>query len=239
MEDEPVAKDPERCERLDLSTYTKQVLWGESGGHCQNPICGVYLFQPDAKINFAEMAHIIAATTGGPRDLPASVMSEKQRAHDSNLAVLCASCHTKVDKAPASYPESMMRQWKAKHQERLLQMFGTPEFTNRGHARDFVAPLLAQNRTIFNLYGPVRGDFSDERALQWRRHVRETVVPNNAAIDRALKQNRKLLLPKEQETADRFAVHRAEFEARHVLGDWSAGSQTFPSGMDALFEETV
>jgi hypothetical protein len=63
------------------------------------------------------------------------------------------------------------------------------------------------------------------------------VVPDNSAILRVLNQNRALLRPDEREAADLYGIHVADFEARQVLGEWSAASPTFPSGMDAIFED--
>ncbi|HEY3514607.1 MAG TPA: hypothetical protein VGL36_35835 [Kribbella sp.] len=231
-----MARDSKKCERLPLSTPTKRRLWSESGGYCQNPACGKFLFEGDADIDFAEMAHIVAATSGGPRDLKATELSEEMRAHHTNVAVLCANCHTVVDKDPDSHPISTMHEWKARHQQGLQLAFGTPEFESRRQARDFVEALLAQNRTVFNLYGPREDDFSEERAAQWQRHAVQTVVPNNAAIQRVLTQNRRLLRPDERGIADLFNIHVTAFEARHILGDRGAGSLTFPEGMDAIFE---
>ena len=231
-----MTKDPQKCERLTLTTPTRRRLWSESGGYCQNPACAEFLFEDDGGVDFAEMAHIVAATTGGPRDVSVIDLSDDERAHHSNIAVLCANCHTRVDKDPDNYGVAVMRQWKARHQDKLRQALGTPEFDNRGQARAYLDPLLAQNRAIFNTYGPREDEFSEARAAQWRRHALQTVVPNNAAIVRALRQNRRLLRPAERTVADLLTIHAEEFEARHVLGDWSAGSQTFPDGVDTIFE---
>jgi hypothetical protein len=235
-EDGSVAKDLQKCQRLPLSAYTKRRLWSESGGYCQRPACAEFLFSDVGDVDFAQMAHIVAATTGGPRDVPVIALSDEERAHHSNIAVLCANCHTIVDKAPDNFPVALMREWKARHQEKLREALGTPEFETRGQARDYVDALLAQNRTIFNIYGPREGDFSEGRAALWRRHAVQVVVPNNAAVLRAVKQNRGLLSAAEREVADLFAIHALEFEARQVLGEWAAGSQTFPEGMDTIFE---
>lgn len=229
-----MVENAEVCRRLPLSTETKRRLWSESGGYCQNPTCAEFLFAGETDVDFAELAHIVAATSGGQRDLEA--LRPDERAHHSNIAVLCANCHTVVDKDPDNYPIAVLRGWKARHQEKLKLALGTPEFENRPQARDFVEPLLARNRTVFALYGPRQDDFSEERAAQWRQHALRTVVPNNAAILRVLAQNRRLLHPEERTIADLFAVHVAAFEDRHVLADWSAGSLTFPAGMDTILE---
>lgn len=224
-----------RCGRVSLSIGTKRRLWSESAGYCQNPACAEYLFAADGEADFGEMAHIVAATTGGPRDVPTTEFSDRMRADHSNIALLCANCHTIVDKAPDNYPADMMIVWKARSQDKGLQVFGTPEYKTRSEARDYVEALLSENRTIFNRYGPLPDEFSEERAAQWRRHAVQTIVPNNAAIRRFLKLNRRLLSPDERAVADEFSMHSMEFEARHVLGEWGGMTQRFPVGMDSLF----
>jgi hypothetical protein len=96
--------------------------------------------------------------------------------------------------------------------------------------------MLDANRTIFDRYGPISGEFSEARARQWHRHVIATIVPNNAAIGRALKQNRMLLGPQERRVADIFEIHAMEFAARHLLNDWTAGSARFPESMGSILE---
>jgi hypothetical protein len=233
---ETSSKPRKTCERLPLTDATKRRLWGESGGYCVNPGCEAVLFDENAEVDFAEMAHIIAASSGGPRDVDVSQLSRKERAHHTNVIVLCANCHTKIDKAPDTYPIELLKQWKTRHEDALQRVFGTPEFSTREAGRAFVAPLLEENRAIFAQYGPIPGEFSEARAGQWRRHLVATIVPNNSAIGRVLKQNRSLLGPQERRIADLFAIHALEFAARHLLNDWTAGSTRFPEGMDTIFE---
>jgi hypothetical protein len=226
----------ETCVRLSLTEATKRRLWSESGGYCSNPQCAAVLFDEAAGVDFAEMAHIIAATSGGPRDADSVQFSERDRAHHSNVIVLCANCHKKIDKAPDAYPAELLRDWKKQHEETLQRVFGTPQFPTREAARAFVAPLLEGNRAIFDQYGPVPDQFSEARAAQWRRHVIATIVPNNAAVGRVLKHNRALLGPRERRVADIFDMHAREFAARHLLGDWTPGSTRFPEDMNTIFE---
>ena len=230
-------KDPDRCERLALSTETKRRLWAESGGYCQRPECPNYLFPDESEVDFAEMAHIVAATTGGARDVDKKEMSETDRAHHSNIAVLCANCHTVVDKDPDNHPIDMMRAWKARHQQALEQALGTPHFEDRASARAYVEPRLSDNRTVFLAYGPIKDDFSEDRAHQWRQLAVSRLVPNNAEIERALRVNRHLLTPDERAIADRFSLHQEQFAARHVLQDYSASATLYPEGMDDIFKD--
>lgn len=223
------------CERLNLSAGTKRRLWSESGGYCQSPTCGDYLFAEDAEVDFAQMAHIVGASQDGPRG--DSSLTPDQRAHHSNITVLCPKCHILIDRLPDKYPLSVLHEWKARHQAKLVQALGTPEFNNRLSARQFVEPMLAQNRAVFETYGPRDNDFDEDRASLWQKHARQTIVPNNQRIMRTLSQNRKLLTSNERDTADMFGLHVEEFVARHVLGEWSAGTQRFPATMASIFED--
>ncbi len=164
-------------------------------------------------------------------------MSEEDRANHANIAVLCANCHTKVDKDPSSYRIEMMREWKTRHQEKLKIMFGTPEFRSRVAARNHIEPMLEENDTIFRLYGPDHS-FSDDRAQRWRHHAVRKIVPNNAAISRGLSSNRSLLTASERKTADLFEIHQSEFAARHVLDDFSAGTLTYPVEMNDILKDS-
>ena len=119
------------CSRVALSNEDERRLWSESGGYCQNRACGRYLFADGSAVDFAEMAHIIPASTGGPRDVPAEEFPASERAQHDNIVVLCATCHTIVDKDPASYPARLMREWKEPHRDALERAFGTPTYSSR------------------------------------------------------------------------------------------------------------
>ncbi len=145
------------------------------------------------------MAHIIAATTGGARDVAKKDMSECDRASHSNIAVLCANCHTFVDKDPNSYPTELMHAWKARHQQALEQALSTPNFKDRSSARAYIESRLADNRAVFLTYGAVEDDFSEERAHQRSQLAVKRLVPNNAEVTRALRKNRHLFTPDDLE----------------------------------------
>jgi hypothetical protein len=225
------------CSRVALSSEDKRRLWSESGGYCQNPSCGRYLFAEGSDVNFAEMAHIIPASTGGPRDVPVEELPARERARHENIVVLCATCHTIVDKDPTSYHAGLMREWKQRHQDALERAFGTPTYASRPEARARIVPLLGTNRLVHRNYGPTPGEFSDTTSAQWRRHVRTTILPNNREIVRVLEVNRHLLTPDELDTLEEFALHVRELEYRHLLNDWTAGSSRFPEGVSSILKD--
>lgn len=222
------------CRRVGLSHRTKRRLWSESGGYCANPQCSSWLFDGESEVDFGELAHIIAASRGGPRDVEVGAMPAAERADHSNVVVLCANCHTRVDKAPDVYPAAVLVDWKRRQQEAGQRAFGTPKFTSREAARQYLEPLIAKNRAVFLRYGPVAGDFSEDRAALWRRHAASSIVPTNAAIERLLQQNFDLLSPEERAVASQFALHAREFADRHVFGGATVGSATYPEAMDKM-----
>jgi 5-methylcytosine-specific restriction endonuclease McrA len=223
--------------RLNLAQRAKDWLWSESGGHCQNPTCRVDLHGFIERKHIGELAHIIPASTDGPRAEEGPGLAEDERALPENLIVLCPTCHTVVDKAPTDFPAAELRRWKRRSQQGRAIAHGTPVFTSRLEARKLVERLLGANRAVFTRYGPREGVFDDSRADQWRRHVQDTIIPNNRELMQLLQANRGLLTESERSTADLFAVHVQELEERHLEGDWTPGSTTFPTAMDGMLED--
>lgn len=135
-------------------THTQRRLFATSAGYCQNPGCSNELFVNVAGevIHIAEMAHVFAANDGGPRAKPE--LSTEARGAFENLVMLCANCHTKVDKAPDAFPDTMMLGWKREHANKLQGLFGAVRFGDRAGARQVVEPLLAKNHAIFKQVRP-------------------------------------------------------------------------------------
>ena len=165
--------------------HTTLRLFANSGGHCQRPECANRLFVDAGtkNVHIAEMAHIIAASGKGPRS-DATVTQTDKGSYD-NLILLCANCHTIIDKAPAEFPDSMVREWKRKHVERINSLFGAVEYPDRASGRKAVEPALAENRAVFDQYGPnndYRQDPESELAKVWQRKMRAIILPNNRMI---------------------------------------------------------
>jgi hypothetical protein len=222
--------------RVNPNVYTRRRLWADSGGYCGNPAHAVHLFAEDTDVDFGEMAHIIPASLDGPRAVPLTARSAEERAHHSNLILLCANCHTTVDKAPEAYPAEMMLGWKAKRIEELQTAVGSPSFSSRLDARRAIEPLLDANSAIHDRYGPKEDPYAggEGEPLLWQRHARTTIVPNNRRILGILQANRGLLTPAERALLTAFALHVQQFEDRHVLDDLSTGTARFPGQMEAM-----
>lgn len=223
------------ADRLPLTQATKNFLWSESGGYCQNPGCRADLHALASETTVAELAHIIPASPRGPRSAEGVGATREDRADPSNILVLCPTCHTLIDKAPTSYPAAVLREWKTSSQLARAAAFTTPLASDRAAARAYVAPILADNASVFRLYGPREEEYDDDRADQWRRHVLGRIIPNNRRLVNFLDMNAELLTPTEAIFVADFKVHASEFEDRHLLENWNPGATRFPPGMSDRF----
>jgi len=220
--------------------HTTLRLFADSGGYCQRPDCPNPLFVDTAtnNIHVAEIAHIIAASTKGPR-ADVKLTAAEKGSYD-NLILLCANCHVTIDKAHADFPDDMVRDWKRKHVDRITSLFGAVEYPDRASARKAIEPVLLENRTVFDKHGPhneYRQDPESELAKVWRRKLRAIVLPNNRRILAILDANRRHLREPEVKTLEAFRQHIDDLEAKHV-GDGSADVATrFPAEMDAILRE--
>jgi hypothetical protein len=215
-------------------------LFAASAGYCQNPSCHRHLFVEtgSTRIHVAEMAHILAASNQGPRAI--HEMTAAQRGHFDNLILLCANCHTIIDKAPEQFPDALLVGWKRDHQSRLDQVFGAVELPNRKDVRAVIEPLLLENWIVFEEYGP-DGDYREnpesEMASTWQLYMRNRIIPNNRRILAILDVNRTHLTSDEMRTLELFRQHILDLEARH-LTDLPLGMQRlFPQQMDSIMKD--
>ncbi|MGU8079798.1 hypothetical protein [Burkholderia pyrrocinia] len=218
--------------------HTQRRLFAASAGYCQNPGCSNELFVDAAgkSIHIAEMAHVFAANDGGPRAKPE--LSEEERGAFENLVMLCANCHTMVDKAPDAFPDTMMLSWKREHANKLRGLFGAVKFSDRAIARLAVEPLLAENHAIFKQYGPhIAAACNPESgaAEQWKRKMLTRILPNSARILAILDANRHLLSGGEKEALEQFRQHINDLEAFHIEGKREDASR-FPGEMSNILE---
>jgi hypothetical protein len=217
-------------------TNTKLRLFADSGGYCQNPKCLASLFKEigDKQIHIAEMAHVFSASNVGPR--ANKKLSEAERGAYENLILLCPTCHTIIDKAEEEYPDSILREWKRSHREKIVERFVVAESPSRSLARSAILPKLNENRTIFLKYGPETDEkFNPESGLPiiWRRKIQSTILPNNRYILHVLDANQKYLKEQEIETLEAFRQHVDDFEAYH-LGISDEHGVQFPAEMNQI-----
>ena len=98
-----------------LSTVKK--LFAVSGTECSNPDCQNKLTSSNTVMG--EICHIEAAEEDGPRYNSKS--NDEYRRSFQNLLLLCPNCHTEIDKNKVSYPTSMLRGWKKRHQGKYAE----------------------------------------------------------------------------------------------------------------------
>lgn len=218
--------------------HTQRRLFAASAGYCQNPGCSNELFVDAAgkSIHIAEMAHVFAANDGGPRANPA--LTDAERGAFENLVMLCANCHTMVDKAPDAFPDTMMLTWKREHANKLRGLFGVVKFNDRESARKVVEPLLAENHAIFKQYGPhidAAQNPESGAAEQWQRKMLTRILPNSRRMLALLDANRDLLREDERVALEQFRQHVDDLEAFHIEASREDASR-FPSHFGKILE---
>jgi hypothetical protein len=181
------------------------------------------------------MAHIIAASKTGPRADPS--VSEIDKGAYDNLILLCANCHTTIDKAPSDFPNDMIRAWKRKHAQKIRSLFGAVEYRDRTSARAAIEPVLTENRAVFDLYGPnndYRYDPENEVANVWQRKMRAIILPNNRKVLAILDANRHHLRGSEVRTLEALRQHVDDLEAKHIGAGSGDIASRFPPGMEDI-----
>ncbi len=220
-------------------THTQRRLFAASAGYCQNPGCSNELFVDAAgkSIHIAEMAHVFAANDGGPRAKPD--LSQEERGAFDNLVMLCANCHTMVDKVPEAFPDSMILSWKREHTNKLQTLFGAVQLNDRASARHIVEPLFAENYAIFKQYGPhidAAQNPESGASEQWKRKMLTRILPNNKRILAILDINRHLLNADEKVALEQYRQHINDLEAFHIEGNKEDASR-FPSKLVEILED--
>ena len=115
-------KKPKRV----IDVKTRVYLYVRAGGRCEFDNCNRYLlehyptFSPG---NFAEMAHIWAFSSDGPRGNEGVDASDLKDI--SNLILLCATCHKLVDDHPDRYPVPTLQKFKRAHEDRIFLLTST------------------------------------------------------------------------------------------------------------------
>lgn len=221
--------------------HTTLRLFADSGGYCQRPECPNRLFVDTASknIHIAEMAHIIAAGKKGPR--ADTTVTQANKGAYENLILLCANCHTTIDKAPADFPDDMIQEWRRKHVERIRSVFGAVEYPDRIAVRLAIEPTLTENRAVFDQYGPnndYRKNPESELASVWQRKVRSIILPNNRRVLAVLDANRRHLSAFEAQTLEAYRQHIDDLEAKHIGAGSGDVASCFPLGMSDILKET-
>ena len=185
--------------------------------------------------HFGEIAHVIAASGDGPRG-DSAVEPVVLGAWD-NLILLCANCHTVVDKTPDDHPVQLLLSWKESRQSAVEKALGIAAFASREEARAAIEPYATQNRHIHRAIGPdndYRFDPEAEEAAMWQHEVVATIIPNHHRILRILDANRGLLTDDEKEVVAEYRSHIDGLTHRHH-GEGGLKTLRYPEGMERIF----
>ena len=126
-----------------IEVLAKRVGYLCSRASCRRSTVGPHSSETKATL-VAEAAHICAASPGGPRYDPS--MTHDERRSPDNGIWLCANCATEVDKDPARFPVSLLRQWKADAEDEALKLLEKPSYGRLGIPRPAFAPPLDYQR---------------------------------------------------------------------------------------------
>lgn len=106
-------------------------LWTRAGGRCEFHGCNEYLLEDELTTNqakLADIAHIIARSTDGPRGDDPMSLTERNRIE--NLMLACTKHHRLIDnkKMVSQFPKDLLLQYKQDHEARIRHLTEmTPE----------------------------------------------------------------------------------------------------------------
>jgi hypothetical protein len=214
-------------------------LFADAAGYCQRPGCRKRLFSEEdgEDYHLAEMAHIFAASDDGPR--ARSSLSREDRAKYENLILLCPNCHTEIDKAPNTFPDLLVLEWKKKHKEIIKNSLGIAQLESREQINAFITPLLNCNKKIFETLGPDNDYHHNpeaEEANSWKRKILTQIIPNNQKILLTIDANIHLAKADELDTIESFRQHVDDLIQRH-LGENTSIASRFPIKMNNIFKD--
>ncbi|HEX9929729.1 MAG TPA: HNH endonuclease [Pyrinomonadaceae bacterium] len=218
------------------NAFTVKKLFANSGGYCQNLNCNENLFKEleENEIHIAEIAHIISVNEGARKN---DKLSDEEKGNYDNLILLCPNCHTTIDKAEESFPEKLIFKWKNEHKARLAATFGIRRYELREQVRKVLRPIFAENKMIFDKYGPntdERYNPESDMPTLWRRKIREFIIPNNRKILNIIIANYDFLNDDECSLFEEFKQHLDDFEKKHLYGEESSGLQ-FPKRISDIY----
>lgn len=226
--------------RKSIPNETKLRLFSASAGHCQKPDCLEPLFPAEigGDKHVAEMAHVIPHGDTGPRHEERPVEEFETDSFD-NLILLCPTCHTIIDKAPESFPRSMILGWKSNHLVTLAHKQGIIRYEVRGQAREAVIAAMDENKAIWKEFAPVdsgRFEFNpeSETAQIWSQRMKSVILPNHFRIQAIIDINRCHLTVEERETFAQYKEHVRGLSERHVCGA-SGSAIRYPNEMEGIF----
>lgn len=107
-----------------IDDWVRTSLYTRAGGRCEFDGCGRYLLHHHVTFtsgNFAQLAHIVAFSVDGPRGFeirPDDIHDE------SNLMLLCPTCHKLIDDNPDTYSRATLETYKKSHEQQIFHLTG-------------------------------------------------------------------------------------------------------------------
>lgn len=199
-----------------IDEAVKRKLYAESMGRCMNPSCQRELFCKNGDI--IEKAHI-------------DPYCETADNSFDNLVLLCPNCHTEFDKNHAFTPEEVLG-WKETRKKELERFFGK-KFETFEDLKKEVAPLLQENKTIYERYY-----LNDNKAL-WDKFEGKVLV-NNRKLKALFLANADLIQRHREKSysnlayVQSFIAHIDEFEATRTEKEKNR-EILFPSEINSMF----
>lgn len=183
------------------------LLFVRAGGRCQFDGCNRYLTEhhlTHKRGNFAQMAHVVAFSTKGPRG---NVPNRPEDINEvDNLMLLCHPCHKLIDDSPEEYLREVLEAYKKAHEDRVFLLTGTSpdrqttvvairakiggkptKKVSSGDINSAVAPRYSATREGFDIdlnSMPDEGPEFYELAMKKVRNDLERVVETTMSEDR-------------------------------------------------------
>jgi len=114
--------------RISIPDKVRAQLWVASGGRCEFNCCNKPLDRnvlTKQALFLGQHAHIIGDSPKGPRG---SEELSKKLAHDpANLMLVCAPCHTTIDRLAGDYDADLLRRMKKRHEDRIQRLYDIDE----------------------------------------------------------------------------------------------------------------
>lgn len=114
--------------RISIPDKVRAQLWVAAGGRCEFNCCNKPLDRnvlTKQALFLGQHAHIIGDSPKGPRG---SEELSKKLAHDpANLMLVCAPCHTTIDRLADDYDADLLRRMKKRHEDRIQRLYDIDE----------------------------------------------------------------------------------------------------------------
>ncbi|MDA3897365.1 MAG: HNH endonuclease signature motif containing protein [Desulfobacteraceae bacterium] len=225
---------------MNISDKDLKKLWGLAAGRCSKPGCQkecIKFLQANDPTIIGEMAHVIAKSPKGPRGIMEGGKDEYE-----NLLLLCPTHHREIDKAPeGTYPEGVLFEWKAKHEEWVRKLLEIPSYDNVQDLCLAIKKILIKNNISWKTFGPESSEAKrnpiSNLKLIWDLRKLDMIIPNNTRMIQLIQNNEHLFSLSEYEAFVEFEEHAIAFERNCY--DRTEGVPRFPMNFVEVIDHHV